>query len=63
MHFLKKNIVLICSCDTQKERGRDLGRGKGGGRSKQAPCREPDVRFDPGTPGSCPELKADALNR
>ena len=29
-------------------------------REKQAPCREPDTRLDPGTPGSCPEPKADA---
>ena len=29
-------------------------------RGKQAPCGEPDVGFHPGTPGSCPELKADA---
>ena len=27
---------------------------------KQAPCREPDVGLDPGTPGSCPKLKAEA---
>ena len=27
-------------------------------REKQAPCREPDVRLDPGTPGSCPGPKA-----
>ena len=27
---------------------------------KQAPCREPDGRLDPGTPGSRPEPKADA---
>ena len=26
---------------------------------KQAPCREPNVGLDPGTPGSRPELKAD----
>ena len=26
----------------------------------QAPCEEPDVGFDPGIPGSYPELKADA---
>ena len=25
---------------------------------KQGPCREPDVELDPGTPGSCPEPKA-----
>ena len=29
-------------------------------REKQAPCREPDARLDPGTPGSWPEPKADA---
>ena len=29
-------------------------------REKQAPCREPDVGLDPGSPGSHPELKADA---
>ena len=27
---------------------------------KQVPCKEPDVELDPGTSGSCPELKADA---
>ena len=36
--------------DTERERRRQ----------KQAPCREPDAGLDPGTPGSCPELKADA---
>ena len=29
-------------------------------RDKQAPCREPDVGLNPGTPGSLPEPKADA---
>ena len=29
-------------------------------REKQAPRREPDMRLDPGTPGSCPGPKADA---
>ena len=29
-------------------------------REKQAPCGEPDVGLDPRTPGSRPELKADA---
>ena len=29
-------------------------------REKQAPCREPDARLDPRTPGSRPGLKADA---
>ena len=27
-------------------------------REKQAPCREPDTRLNPGTPGSRPEPKA-----
>ena len=30
-------------------------------REKQAPCWEPDVGLDPGSPGSCPGLKV-ALN-
>ena len=29
-------------------------------REKQAPCREPDMGLDPGSPGSHPEPKADA---
>ena len=29
-------------------------------REKQAPCREPDMRLHPWTPGSHPEPKADA---
>ena len=32
----------------------------GRGRKKQTLCGEPDVGLDPGTPGSCPEPKADA---
>ena len=31
-------------------------------REKQAPCREPDVRLNPRSPGSHPGLQA-ALNR
>ena len=41
--------------DTYRERAR--GRDT---EEKQAPCREPDVGLDPGTPGSCPGPKADA---
>ena len=44
--------------DTEGKRGRDTGRE----REKQAPCREPDVGLDPGSPGSGPGLKA-VLNR
>ena len=40
--------------DTQRERHRHRQR------EKQAPCRKPDVGLDCGTPGSCPEPKADA---
>ena len=29
-------------------------------REKQAPCKEPDVGLDPGSPGSCPGPKVDA---
>ena len=29
-------------------------------REKQAPGRDPNVRLDPGSPGSCPELKVNA---
>ena len=40
--------------DTETERQRHWQR------EKQAPCRVPDVGLDLGTPGSHPELKADA---
>ena len=40
--------------DIERERGRHRQR------EKQAPCREPDVGLDPGTPGSRTEPKADA---
>ena len=37
--------------DTERQRHRQ--------REKQAPCREPDVELDPGTPESRPGPKAD----
>ena len=40
---------------TEKQRHRQ--------REKQAPCREPDVGLDPGSPGSHPEGLKAALNR
>ena len=40
--------------DVERERERHRHRR----REKQAPCREPDVGLDPGTPGSCPGPKA-----
>ena len=42
--------------DTEREREAQRHRQ----REKQAPCREPDVGLNPGTPGSHPGLKADA---
>ena len=40
--------------DTERERERQRHRQ----RVKQAPCGEPDVALDPGSPGSRPGLKA-----
>ena len=40
--------------DTERERQRQRQRQ----REKQAPCREPDMGLDPGSPGSHPGLKA-----
>ena len=44
--ILFKDFIYLFLRDTERERGRDTGR------EKQAPCREPDVGLDPGTPGS-----------
>ena len=46
--------IFIYSRETERERLRHRQR------EKQAPCREPIAGLDPGTPGSHPELKADA---
>ena len=43
---------------THRERERERQRHRQ--REKQAPCREPDVGFDPGSPGSRPWPKAGA---
>ncbi|XP_048961499.1 transmembrane protein 39A isoform X3 [Canis lupus baileyi] len=50
------NLLFLGYPDTQRERQRHRQR------EKQAPCREPDVGLDPGSPGSHPRLQA-ALNR
>ena len=42
---------------TERERERESSHRQ---REKQDPCREHDAGLDPGTPGSCPEPKADA---
>ena len=54
--FFKRYYLFI----EIKERERDWQRHRQ--REKQAPCREPDVGLDPGSPGSRPGLQA-ALNR
>ena len=51
--FLKKRL-FIYSWDTHRKRQRHRQR------EKQAPCREPDAEFNPKTPGSRPEPKADS---
>ena len=47
----KKFSIYIFMKDTKKEEETQA-------RGKQAPCREPDVGFNPKTPGSCSEPKA-----
>ena len=42
--------------DTERRRERQRHRQ----REKQAPCREPDVGLDPGSPGSYPRQKVGA---
>ena len=52
--------MIVTHTHTHRERERERERQRHRKREKQAPCREPDVGLDPGTPGSCPEPKADA---
>ena len=56
--FLKKILFIH---EKQRERERERERQRHRQREKQAPCREPDVGLDPGSPGPHPGLKA-ALN-
>ena len=44
--------------DRERERERERQRPRQ--REKQAPCREPDVGLDPGSPGSLPRAKGGA---
>ena len=53
--FLFK-ILFIYSWEAHGERKREKQRHRQ--REKQAPCREPNVRLDPGSPGSRPGWKA-----
>ena len=43
----------------KREREREKERQRHRQREKQAPCKEPNMGFDPGNPGSHPEPKAD----
>ena len=56
--FFFFKILFIYSWETHTEREKQRHRQ----REKQAPCREPDLGLDPGTPGSRPGPKL-ALNR
>ena len=51
-----KDFIYLFMKDTETER-----EAKTQAEEKQAPCREPDVGLDSGSPGSGPGLKA-ALN-
>ena len=48
--YFFKDFTYLFMRDIQREREAET----------QAPCREPDVRVNPGTPGSSPESKAEA---
>ena len=55
LSFLKKHTFIHSFIhSSERERQRHM-QGE-----KQAPCKEPDVGLDPGTPGSHPELEAEA---
>ena len=54
--FFKILFIYLFMRDTERERQRHRQR------EKQAPCREPDVGLNPGSPGPRPGLKA-ALKR
>ena len=54
--FIFKDFIYLFMRNREREADRYRQRGE-----KQAPCREPDLGLDPGSPGSRPGLKA-ALN-
>ena len=54
LFFLRFIYLFLFMIDTERERKRQRHRR----REKQAPCREPHVGLDPGTPGSRPGPKA-----
>ena len=57
-YFFFKDFVNLFMRDTEREA--ETGRDRQ--REKQAPCWEPNLGLNPGSPGSCAGLKA-ALNR
>ena len=52
-----KDFIHLFMRERERETDRQTDRHRE--REKQAPCREPNVGLDPGTPGSCPGPKAD----
>ena len=59
LRFFKDFIYLFMrDTHTHRERERERERERDRQREKQAPCKEPDVGFDPRNPGSHPEPKA-----
>ena len=56
--FFKILFIYLTEIETASERG-NTSRGSGRGRSRLT-AEEPNVGLDPTTPGSRPELKADA---
>ena len=61
MFFFFQDFIYLFMRDTKKERERERERQRHRQREKRAPCREPDVGFDPRAPESGPGLKG-ALN-
>ena len=53
--FLRLYLYIL-----ERHRETERERQRHGQREKAAPCREPDVGLDPGTPGSRPGLKTGA---
>ena len=50
--FFKRFYLFIHERQRERERERERERQRHRQREKQAPCREPDVGLDPGSPGS-----------
>ena len=62
LFFFFKDFIYLFMRDTEREREAETwAEGEVG--SMQAPCREPDMGLDPGSPGSHPRPKAGAKPR